>query len=229
MGDGKTITPVPPNLAEVFVEVVQDSTAGDPMRSAVCWTQLTRPEIADHLTAAGYPVSRNLVGQLLAQHDDVKRNAPKTQTLGQPRARHAQVATIAELKGRYRDAPNPILSRDTQKKEYLGNFYREGKLSPQALIETFDPDFNSAARGVVIPQGWWDLKRNAGYRYLGTRHHTSEVAGDHLERRWWPHGQPQYPEARSILLWCDGGGAQPCHPLPVQSRLAEARRPPRTR
>ena len=207
MVDGKKITTVQPNLEEVFVEVVQDYTAGDPMRTAVCWTHLTRQEIADHLTAAGYPVSRNIVGQLLEQHDYVKRKAQKTQTMGQHRERNAQFENIAELKGQYLDSPNPILSMDTKKKEYLGNFYREGKLYTQAVIETFDHDFNSAASGVVIPHGLWDLNRNAGYLYLGTSHDTSEFACDNLERWWWQHGQPQYPEARSILLLCDGGGS----------------------
>lgn len=204
---GKKITTVQPNLEDAFLEVLNDYTAGDPMRTAVRWTNLTRQEIADHLAEAGYPVSRNIVGQLLEQHDYVQRKAQKTQTMGEHRDRNAQFENIAELKQQYLDSSNPILSMDTKKKEHLGNFYREGKLYTQAVIETFDHDFNSAASGVVIPHGLWDLKRNAGYLYLGTHHDTSEFACDNLERWWWQHGQPQYPEATSVLLLCDGGGS----------------------
>lgn len=35
------------------------------MRTAVQWNDLTRRQIAERLTEAGHPVSRNIVGQLL--------------------------------------------------------------------------------------------------------------------------------------------------------------------
>jgi hypothetical protein len=187
--------------------VLNDYTAGDPMRTAVQWTNLTRQEIAERLAEAGHPVSRNSVAQRLEQHAYVKRQAQKTQTMGQHRDRNAQFEHIAALKQPYRDSPNPILSMATKKKEHLGNCYREGTLYTQAVIETFAHDFNSAASGVVIPHGWWDLKRNARYLYLGTSHDTSEFAGDPLERWWVQHGQPPYPEATSVLLLGDGGGS----------------------
>lgn len=204
---GKKITTVQPNLEDAFLEVLNDYTAGDPMRTEVQWTHLTRQAIADHLAEAGHPVSRNIVGQLLKQHDYVQRKAQKKQTMGEHRDRNAQFENIAAIKQQYRDSSNPILSMDTKKKEHLGNFYREGKLYTQAVIETFDHDFNSAASGVVIPHGLWDLKRNAGYLYLGTHHDTSEFACDNLERWWRQHGQQQYPKARSVLVLCDGGGS----------------------
>ena len=47
----------------------------------------------------------------------------------------------------------PVLSMDTKKKEHPGNFYRNGKVYTQAAIKTFDHDFTSAAKGVVIPHG----------------------------------------------------------------------------
>ncbi len=132
MAGGKKITTQQPSLEEAFLEVLKEYTAGDPMRTAVHWTNLTRQEIAEHLAEAGCPVSRNIVGQLLEQHDDVQRKAQKTQTMGQHRDRNAQFENIAELKQQYLDSSNPILRMDTKKKEHLGNFYREGKLYTQA-------------------------------------------------------------------------------------------------
>ena len=42
--------------------------------------------------------------------------------------RNDQFERIAELKALYQAAGNPVISMDTKKKEYLGNFYRDGKL-----------------------------------------------------------------------------------------------------
>jgi Rhodopirellula transposase DDE domain len=89
----------------------------------------------------------------------------------------------------------------------VGNFYREGRLSTQETIETFDHDFPSAASGVIIPHGLYDVKRNDGHVNLGTSHDTSEFACDSLEWWWESRGRTLYPRATSILLLCDGGGS----------------------
>jgi hypothetical protein len=194
-------------LEQAFFVVLDDHTAGDPMREQVRWTNLSRQEIANRLAGQDYPVSRNIVQQLLKKHRYVKRKAQKALAMGGHKDRNAQFENIAELKQQYLDSANPILSMDTKKKELLGNFYRDGKLYTQEVIKTFDHDFNSAASGVVIPHGLYDLKRNEGYLQLGTSHDTGEFACDNLYRWWVQHGSKQYPLATSLLLLCDGGGS----------------------
>jgi hypothetical protein len=194
-------------LNEAFREVLNDRTAGDPMRDDIQWTHLTQQAIADGLEKEGFRVSRNIVKQLLANHDYVKRKAQKSQAMGHHRDRNAQFENIARLKQVYWDSPNPILSMDTKKKEFLGNFYREGRLYTQRVIQTYDHDFSSAAQGVIIPHGLLDLKRNAGYLYLGTSRDTSEFACDNVARWWQSYGRRHYPEALSLLLLCDSGGS----------------------
>ena len=98
------------------------------MRDDIQWTHLTRQAIADGLEKAGFRVSRTIVKQLLDHHDYVKRKAQKSQAMGHHRDRNAQFENLARLKQAYGDSPNPILSMDTKKKEFLGNFYREGRL-----------------------------------------------------------------------------------------------------
>ena len=49
-----------------------------------------------------------------------------------------QFENIARLKQEYLRTGNPVLSVDTKKKELLGNFYREGRLDTQGVVETFD-------------------------------------------------------------------------------------------
>jgi hypothetical protein len=73
----------------------------------------------------------------------------------------------------------------------------------------FDHDFAEFAQGVVLPHGIYDLKQNRGYIHLGTSHDTSEFACDCLKDWWVRFGRVAYPEAKSLLLLCDGGGSNP--------------------
>ena len=196
-----------PHLEENFLRVLQDHTAGDPMRQDVKWTDLTQGQIAERLAEAGTPVSTTVVKQLLRRHRYVKRKARKSKAMGQHRHRNQQFENIARLKREYLAAGNPVVSMDTKKKELLGNFYREGRLYTQGVIETFDHDFPSAASGVVIPHGLYDVQRNRGHVNLGTSHDTSEFACDSLRHWWEGQGRASYPRATSLLLLCDGGGS----------------------
>jgi Rhodopirellula transposase DDE domain len=196
-----------PHLEENFLRVVKDYTAGDPMRPDVKWTNLTLGQIAERLAEAGTPVSVTVVKQLLRKHRYIKRKARKSRSMGQHADRNRQFENIARLKQESLETDNPILSIDTKKKELVGNFYREGRLSTQETIETFDHDFPSAASGVIIPHGLYDVKRNDGHVNLGTSHDTSEFACDSLEWWWESRGRTLYPRATSILLLCDGGGS----------------------
>jgi len=194
-------------LGENFQAVLRDYTAGDPMREEVRWTNLTLSEIAQGLAGYGTPVSVTVVTQLLAQHRYVKRQAQKRQALGQHPQGEQQFQNIARLRRQYEDSCHPILSMDTKKKELLGNFYRDGQLYTLQTLSTFDHDFPSAAQGVVIPHGLYDVKRNHGHINLGLSHDTSQFACDSAWRYWQRYGQLHYPQSTSLLLLCDGGGS----------------------
>jgi hypothetical protein len=65
-----------------FQAVLEDHTAGDPMRAEVKWTNLSRRQIAERISALGTPVSRHVVSQLLRKHRYRKRKALKKKTMG---------------------------------------------------------------------------------------------------------------------------------------------------
>ena len=123
------------------------------------------------------------------------------------RDRDAQFLNIARLTQQYLDSGEPILSMDTKKRELIGNFHRPGVLLTRQTLQVFDHDFPSFADGVVIPHGLYDERHNRGYVHLGASHDTSELAGDCLLDWWGRFGQQQYPQAKSLLLKCDGGGS----------------------
>ena len=71
------------NIDEVFLEILKEHTAGDPMDAQVKWTNLSVKEIGKRLKERGIEVSRNIVRKLLKKHDYRKRKALKKKATGQ--------------------------------------------------------------------------------------------------------------------------------------------------
>jgi Rhodopirellula transposase DDE domain len=187
--------------------VLRDHTAGDPMNADVKWTNLSRRQIARRLKELGTPVSRRVVSQLLRRNGYRRRQAVKDRVMGEHPGRNAQFENLARLKAEYLAAGLPVLSIDTKKKELLGNFYRDGVIDTQEPIRTNDHDFVSQGEGVLIPHGLYDVGRNEGFVHLNTSHDTTELACDSIALWWEQHGRERYPQAKKLLLLCDGGGS----------------------
>lgn len=194
-------------MDELFLAILQEHTAGDPMNGQVKWTNLSVEAIKKRLKEAGITVSRNIVRKLLKKHDYVKRKALKKKAAGGHVNRNAQFERIKALRQDYETAGNPIISVDTKKKELLGNLYREGRLYTRATLEVSDHDFPSLADGVVIPHGIYDVVRNAATVNIGTSRDTGEFACDSIGHWWTTQGQFTYPNATSLLMLMDGGGS----------------------
>jgi hypothetical protein len=177
------------------------------MKPDSLWTNLSKEEISNRLEAHGTPASPKIVQQLLDLHDLGRRQTFKNLPMGRHQDRNAQFENIAALKARYLGSLDPLLSIDTKKRELMGLFYRNGQLYVQRTQLAWDHDFPSFGTGVVIPHGLYDLKRNTGYLNLGTSRDTSEFACDSIWQWWQDVGRVQYPQAKSLLLLCDGGGS----------------------
>jgi len=177
------------------------------MRAEVKWTNLSRRQIARRLAELGTPVSRRVVAQLLHQHGFRRRKAVKKTTMGRHPDRNAQFENIARLKVEYRAAGLPVISVDTKKKELLGNFYRPGVIDTQEAILVNDHDFSSKGNGTVIPHGIYDMANNKGCLHLNASHDTTALACDSIALWWEREGSQDYPDAKRILILCDGGGS----------------------
>ena len=178
------------------------------MDENVRWTNLTHTEIEQRLKQDyRIQVSETVVRQLLKKHNFVRRKAQKKKTMKSVDNRNEQFENITRLSDQFVAAGNPVISIDTKKKEYIGNFYRDGYLYTTGEIQTFDHDFNSCADGIIIPHGIYDMKHNKGFINLSTSRDTSEFAVDSLRNWWYSEGQSNYPNATKILIKCDGGGS----------------------
>jgi hypothetical protein len=198
-----------PKIDADFRTVLVEHTAGSPTEESLIWTNLTKTEIVDLMQDCGSYVSVHIVDQLLDRYDYHQRKALRMTPLGRHPDRNAQFETIARIKAEYLASADPILSIDLKARELLGNFFRTGTLWTRATIRVFDHDFAEFAQGVVLPHGIYDLKQNRGYIHLGTSHDTSEFSCDCLKDWWERFGRLAYPNARSLLLLCDGGGSNP--------------------
>jgi hypothetical protein len=201
------LTSIFPGLDDAFLAIIRDYTAGDPMRLGVRWTNLSLRRLRKLLIKRGFRTGVESVAQLLRRHHFCRRKAQKKLSAQRHPQRDKQFRKIAQLRWEYENSPNPIISVDTKRKEFIGNLYRDGKTYTQETIETLDHDFPSSAVGVVYPHGLYDQKRNAGHINLGTSHDTSRFACDSMSHWWEKYGRSAHPNATSILLLCDGGGS----------------------
>lgn len=207
-GGRKQYNKTHPDIDEKFLGVIKKYTAGDPMDEKVVWTDLRPWQIAKLLEKKHeIRVSKTVIRKLLKKHNYRRRKAQKKKTMKEVPHRNEQFENIARLIAEYEASGNPIISIDTKKKEYLGNFYRNGHLYTLEELLTYDHDFKSFAKGVIIPHGIYDYKQNNAYINLGTSRDTTQFACDCLRNWWYNQGKGDYPKGTSILILCDGGGS----------------------
>lgn len=186
--------------------MIEPAIAGDPQQGTL-WTNLTERQIQAHLGDRGHKVCRSVIRRSLRTAGFRLRKALKRKSFKQHPQRNQQFQKIQKLIARYRDRGQPVISIDTKKKEFLGNFYRGGRLYTREPIEVLDHDFVTYATGKVVPHGIYDVTRNTGHMTLGTSSDTSEFAVDSLLLWWEQHGKQAHPNARRLLILADGGGS----------------------
>jgi len=194
----------------IFEELVESQIAGSPMNEKVRWTNLKDTEIVRIFEKKGLAVSRFMVNQLTALNGFVKRKMKKSKTAKEVANRDEQFQKIKAIKEYFLKRGLPVLSVDTKKKEFIGQFYRAGKSYCEEAVEVFDHDFPSLASGRVVPHGIYDLNLNKGYLSLGKSRDTSEFLCDNLKYHWHNSIREDYPQAEEMLLLMDGGGSNSC-------------------
>ena len=196
-----------PTLEANLRALLQECTAGDPMREGVLWTNLALRELSRRLLALGPPARRRTIRRLLRKRKVGRCTARKKKTMGPHPDRNAQFANIARLRREYAASGEAVISIDTKKKELLGNFHRAGTTFTVETVETFDHDFGSASQGKLIPHGIYDLVNHQAHIPLNTSHDTSALGCDSVALWWEQAGRTAYPRAKRLLVLGDGGGS----------------------
>jgi hypothetical protein len=200
-----------PELVAKLEALVDPSTRGDP-QSPLRWTCKSQRKLAAELTAQGYPVSADVVGDLLREMKYSLQSNRKTREGASHPDRNAQFEHIAKQSQEFLEAGQPVISVDTKKKELVGPYKNAGReYRPQGSPELVNMhDFGERKDGQVqrgIPYGVYDRGKNNGWVSVGVDHDTASFAVETIRRWWQQMGSPTYPDALRLLITADAGGS----------------------
>jgi hypothetical protein len=171
------------------------------------WTYLNQEEIATKLAEKGIHISRFTVRTLLKIHNFKKRKMDKCKTIKDVADRDKQFKNIDRLREEFIKEGEPVISMDSKKKEPFGGLFRVGEVYTQKPLEVYDHDFISLQTGLVVPHGIYDIVQNKAFINLNSSKDTAEFVYDSLKLWWQEYGDIQYPNAKKLLILCDGGGS----------------------
>lgn len=199
-----------PSLLEDLDRLVDPVTRGDP-ESPLRWTCKSVRRLAEELRQEGHGVSYQTVAEVLHQLDYSLQANQKTLEGSQHADRDEQFQYINRQAQRYLKRGDPVISVDTKKKEWVGDFKnagREWQLKGQPeQVRVHDFPIREPEKGKVAPYGVYDLGRNVGWVSVGVDHDTAAFAVESIRRWWLWMGRPSYPEANRLLITADSGGS----------------------
>jgi len=191
-----------------LISFIDTHKAGSPTDAGVYWVSLSYKQLAKKFYEhSGIEISRGIVKRLLKELGYRYRKPYKVLATGVYAQRDVQFKIICRLVVLLKFANAPIISIDCKKKERLGELSRDGKCLCTAPLRVKDHDYEHLSKGKVIPHGIYDLRNQTGYISIGTSSETAEFVYDNLMWWWKEYGIHQYPDAKSILILCDAGGA----------------------
>lgn len=208
-GGGRTpLEEQKPELLTALEALVDPVTRGDP-ESPLRWTSKSTRKLAEELSAQGYELSPQKVGQLLNASGYSLQATHKTIEGSSHPDRDAQFEYINDRVDSHQGRGAPVISVDTKKKELVGDFKNggrewqpEGDPVPVRVHDFLDKDL-----GKAIPYGVYDIGLNAAWVSVGVDHDTAEFAVESIARWWRNMGKKAYPEATELLITADGGGS----------------------
>lgn len=211
MGGGRrTIEERYPDLEKKLKEIMEETTAGDPM-SALRWTCKSTYKIAEELNKKGYNISQRSIHSKLTEMDySLQLNIKYKEGTGKDNSnRDQQFKNINETVKKFLKLGSPVISVDAKKKELVGEFKNNGKVwrkkGDPSKVNVYD--YPSLAKGKATPYGAYDVQHNEGFVNVGMTHDTAEFSVNSILRWWNCMGKIHYPNAKKLLICADGGGS----------------------
>jgi hypothetical protein len=197
-----------PTLCRDLEQLVDPATRGDPM-SALRWTAKSTRTLAQELRRQGHQVSHPTVALLLHYLGYNLQANRKTREITSHPDRNAQFEFINARVLAFQKRDQPVVSVDTKKKEWIGDFKNGGvEWQPQGEPEQVRAkDFPDKRLGKGIPYGVYDLTCDEGWVSVGIDHDTAAFATETIRRWWEGMGKGTYPRATELLITADGGGS----------------------
>ena len=207
-GGRKGIAVSQPGLVEALEDLMEPHTAGNPM-SFIRWSTRSTRNLQEDLEGMGFKVSHKTIAKLLSEIGYSLQQNKKYLKVSEPGPdRDEQFRFIDSEARRFADMNAPIISVDAKKKEIIGNFKNQGSewrpVNDPRLVN--DHDFEGDL-GKVVPYGIYDITNDEGFVNVGIGSDTAEFAVNSISDWWFTSGRYAYPEAREIMITCDGGGS----------------------
>jgi Rhodopirellula transposase DDE domain/Winged helix-turn helix len=187
-------------------DLLRDDTAGDPI-SGLKWTHRSLRKIQDALRRRGIKLSPPTIARLLRRLGFSLRTNRKRLAGTRDPDRDQQFRYLTRLRRLYITRGLPVISVDTKKKEWVGNFKNPGRTWRRQSRDVLDHDFPSWAIGRAVPVGVYDLGHKDGFVLVGRSHDTPAFTVASIRRWWLDVGRYRYRGARRLLIQADGGGA----------------------
>jgi hypothetical protein len=207
-GGRKRLVDIDASLLTDLDALVEPAGRGDPM-SPLRWTCKSTTKLAAELARSGHRASQRTVCDLLSQLNYSLQSVRKTREGGQHPDRDAQFQYIAAMAMQFQRQRQPVISVETKKKEFTGDFKsagRERRLQGQPkqvrVRDFIDDELGEAARDEA-----YDVTANVGWVGAGIDHDTAEFAGQSIRHWWLEMGQPMYKQAKRLLIAADCGGS----------------------
>lgn len=194
------------NLLKILDSIADDHIAGDPM-SQKRGVRKSLKYFKGKLGKMGIRASQSTIRKYLRKLKiNLKGNA-KVITTSNKEERNRQFDYINRKKKEALKAGTPLISVDTKKKENIGLFRNLGKIWDKTFKRVFGYDFPSLGKGKMTPYGVYDIKNNNGYMYCGITSDTPKFAVAMITKWWKEFGQNLFPDAKELVILCDGGGS----------------------
>ncbi|MBI3645102.1 MAG: ISAzo13 family transposase [Acidobacteriales bacterium] len=207
-GGRKPLEEQDPEITGLLEQVMDESTAGDPM-SPLKWSSKSTYQIQQYLVSLGHSISEDTVQRRLRKLDYSLQGNIKDKEGASHADRDRQFRYLNETAKRFLREGAPVISVDTKKKERVGNFKNPGrKWRKKGHARRVNlHDFPSLGEGTAIPYGAYDPYRNQGMVNVGMTHDTAEFAVESI-RCWWRQlGNRHYRGARRLFICADSGGS----------------------
>lgn len=208
-GGRKKIVDKDPNVKKEIQQILDETTAGDPMGRRLKWINKSTYTIAGELNSRGKKISEDTVRRIMKQQGYTLQANKKSKEGISPEERDKQFMYINTQAKKFIHNKQPVISVDTKKKELIGNFRNAGrtwrKKGEPEEVNVYD--FPSLASGKAVPYGTYDVTLNKGFVSVGISSDTAEFSTESI-RQWWKQlGIKSYPKAKELLITADSGGS----------------------
>jgi hypothetical protein len=207
-GGPKTLREMDPGLQTALEALVDPATRGHP-ESPLRWTCKSTRTLARELQRQNHPVSDRTVAAMLKASGYSLQANRKTRQGSSHADRNAQFEHISQRVLAFQRQGEPVVSIDTKKKEWVGEFKNAGQeWEPQGQpVAVKVHDFPEKNLGKAIPYGVYDLASNEGWVSVGIDHDTAQFATASVRRWWQEMGTLRFPQATKRMITADGGGS----------------------